>query len=768
MFLLFATIIISTCIHLYQPDFAQDNYNENGEDGDNEDDGRSLLGAQHVIALIDCHPDMFQSPNPFDWSLKLVLNLLQQTIEQTAIRKTGKRNSVGILLYNTRSGRDNDQKGNTDIGNDNHGEDEDDDDKMDDEEDETNNHDDEEDEQSPVSEKTVHRLLDLTPPGIKQVLSLRKMLDKKDRDLQKEFCPVVEEDLDCAPLQTALEEATKMFLDVKPKSKPKDNISDNRSIWIFTNQEDPYSKEKARTVETIAIDAKEEKIAIVVLPLVSTSIAMKNHPDNEKFISPFFESIRTKPKPNDDSNLNFNHRFQNFEEMDENLDDMTKEVMKNRRSYYGPMHILRPESVRSSGEPAIMIDWYSSVQILNRPGKVQIDNETNRETVKIRAVLEKDTGKEVATYWTKPNAEQKEIQKNQLGVQRFRQLFDFRGELLPITEDDSKQILENSNGFFEPGLTILGFRPRDAIPYYHCVSTTYLIFPNESEVKGSNNAFFHLYCAMVRKNVLAVGEVLHRKTSQSRLVAIYPLEDEAPMPPGMYVMQLPFEDDMRAISSDRASKELHEYEISVEKSGVKIEDKHETASNEASNEIEFLHPDSQPENLTGSIASEKLVDAAIELMDKQNLSERTLGEHYDNAALAEFYSYLQSVAFDMPRETNSYDTRVSVEKIMRTAEAEIDAFNAYLPVDVEEPKGTTSKKRARDLVPDDSGIAWEELYKRDEIEACTIHQLKKYLRSVGLHLSGRKSDLIERVIESLEQVCAKHSIKKEQSLSMDV
>jgi len=259
---------------------------------------------------------MFQSPNPFDWSLKLVLNLLHQTIEQTVVRKTGKRNSVGLLLYNTRSGRNNNQNNINGIGNDNDGEDEDDDDKMDDEEDEINDHDDEEDEQSP-SEKTVHRLLDLEPPGIKQVLSLRKMLDKKDRDLQKEFCPIVQEDLDCAPLQTALEEATKMFLDVKPKSKPKDNVSDNRSIWIFTNQEDPYSKEKARTVETIAIDAKEEKIAIVVLPLVSTSTAMKNHPDNEKFISPFFESIRTKPKPDDDSKPNFDHRFQNFEELDE-------------------------------------------------------------------------------------------------------------------------------------------------------------------------------------------------------------------------------------------------------------------------------------------------------------------------------------------------------------------------------------------------------------------------------------------------------------------
>jgi len=707
---------------------------------------------------------MFQSPNPFDWSLKLVLNLLHQTIEQTVVRKTGKRNSVGLLLYNTRSGRNNNQNNNNGIGNDNDGEDEDDDDKMDDEEDEINDHDDEEDEQSP-SEKTVHRLLDLEPPGIKQVLSLRKMLDKKDRDLQKEFCPIVQEDLDCAPLQTALEEATKMFLDVKPKSKPKDNVSDNRSIWIFTNQEDPYSKEKARTVETIAIDAKEEKIAIVVLPLVSTSTAMKNHPDNEKFISPFFESIRTKPKPDDDSKPNFDHRFQNFEELDEKLDDMTKEVMKNRRSYYGPMHILRPGSVRSSEEPAIMIDWYSSVQILKRPGKIQIDNETNRETVKIRSILEKDTGKEVARFWTKPDAEQKEIQNNQPGILRFRRFFRFAGEPLPITEGDTKKMLENSNGSFEPGLTILGFRPRDSIPYYHCVSTTFLIFPNESEVKGSNNAFFHLYCAMVRKNVLAFGEVLLRETSQSRLVAIYPLEDDDDqMPPGMYVMQLPFEDDMRAISPDRASIELHESEIPPGKSGVKIEDKPETASNE----VEFLQPDSQAEDLEDNIASEKLVDAAIKLMIKQNLNERRLGVHYDNAALAEFHSYLKSVAFDMPKETNTYDTRVSVEKILRTAEAEIDAFKAYLPVDVEKPKTTKSNKRFRNLVSDDSGIDWKELYNRDEIETCKIDQLKKYLRSVGKPLSGRKSDLIERVIDSLEQVFAKDSIKKEESSAMDV
>ena len=47
---------------------------------------------------------------------------------------------------------------------------------------------------------------------------------------------------------------------------------------------------------------------------------------------------------------------------------------------------------------------------------------------------------------------------------------------------------------------------------------------------------------MLRKNVLAVGEVLQRESSQARLVAIYPFEETDFMPPGMYVQMLPFED----------------------------------------------------------------------------------------------------------------------------------------------------------------------------------------------------------------------------------
>ena len=47
-----------------------------------------------------------------------------------------------------------------------------------------------------------------------------------------------------------------------------------------------------------------------------------------------------------------------------------------------------------------------------------------------------------------------------------------------------------------------------------------------------------------------------------------------------------------------------------------------------------------------------------------------------------------------------------------------------------------------------------ELYEVNEIGTCKIDQLKKYLRSVGLPVTGRKDDLVERVAKSLEQKCA--------------
>jgi len=429
-----------------------------------------------------------------------------------------------------------------------------------------------------------------------------------------------------------------------------------------------------------------------------------------------------------------------------------------------------------------MIDWYSLVQLLKRPGKVQIDTQTKRETVKIRLTLEKDTGKEVAKFRNKPTPEQKEHERNQPGIQRFRQFFNFANELVSFTPQDLKTMNRNANGGYGPGLTILGFKPRDVIPFHHKISKTFLIFPNDTEVQGSYDAFMHLHASMLRKSVLALGEALHRESSQSRLVAVYPFQDADRLPPGMYVQYLPFEDDMRALLPDAASIEFHSRQqntIATKRLDNEIPDPHgpdgidgnkeagvipEEPNNVVSNDNLFSDF-GKHQDVTCNIASEDLVQAAMNLIRRQTTSEIEIGVDFENAALTEFYAYLMSVAFDTTKEESEYDTILNKDAVLDIAGKQIDDFRSWLPIDVERPKASTSRKRIRTIVPDDSGVDWIELYERGEIVECKMDLLKKYLRSVGLATSGRKSDLVDRVTESLEQKYSKENgndMKKEQ------
>lgn len=389
-----------------QPDFARDDdSNGDGEhDGsDNNGYGDEMnFGAQHVIALIDCHPDMFvqcatidknnddnnnddnhhhhTTTTPFDMSLQLILTLMQQTIEQTVIRKTGKRNGVGLFLYNTRLDR---RTRNNERNQVNEDDVVDDDDKMDDEDDDHGVDDNGSDDDSYGHDQAspVHELLDLVPPGIQHVLTLRHLVEnKRDRDLRDEFCPdnIDREIPRIAPLQTAIEDATRKFITAKcvrdPNKATKDKEFDHRSIWIFTNQVDPYPHDSVRQlVYNVANEAKEQKISIVVWPLCSAGPfgADSDAEDHDSFESPFFDMLA--------SQRTFESRMHNMSALADGLEDIMAGMRKNRRSYFGPMHILGPNSAGDNDDDcAIMIDWYPVVQLAKRPGYAHIDDETKR------------------------------------------------------------------------------------------------------------------------------------------------------------------------------------------------------------------------------------------------------------------------------------------------------------------------------------------------------------------------------------------------------
>jgi hypothetical protein len=129
--------------------------------------------------------------------------------------------------------------------------------------------------------------------------------------------------------------------------------------------------------------------------------------------------------------------------------------------------------------------------------------------------------------------------------------YEFGGERVYLKPEEVLKMKRESNSTEKGSLILLGFRDIDSIPLHYMLDRSYFMFPNENLVKGSAAAFANLHAAMLRKNVLAIGEFIPRITSTTRMVAIYPqaeekeeLEDGSEVqtrPPGMVLIELPFQ-----------------------------------------------------------------------------------------------------------------------------------------------------------------------------------------------------------------------------------
>jgi hypothetical protein len=347
----------------------------------------------------------------------------------------------------------------------------------------------------------------------------------------------------------------------------------------------------------------------------------------------------------------------------------------------------------------------------------------------------------------------------QPGLGRLRQFATLGGEDVLMSSHDMSTIRDRSNGGGtttggpnQPGLRLLGFKPTHEIPWYHSMNPAYLIYPSDTVVKGSRDAFSELRRAMIRKQVVGIGEVLHRIHWSSRLVALVPMpnfednvEDVDAVPQGIMVTTLPFEDDIRILQEDEAYQEWSAQQSMKHQSeslSIKMDET----------------PDEIPSDITTSriLPSPDLVQAAMNLITRHGLVDMRLGDDFDNAALTEFYTYLEQVALELPVDEGQgavFDTRPDESKIAQVLGDCIDDFRKHLPDDLELPKkgrlatagASGSLKRKKDVPPDESGVDWQDLYLSDELDTVKVPQLKSFLRSHGAPLSGNKSTLVSRV-----------------------
>lgn len=343
-----------------------------------------------------------------------------------------------------------------------------------------------------------------------------------------------------------------------------------------------------------------------------------------------------------------------------------------------------------------------------------------------------------ASFHARPNAEQREIQNNQPGLARFRSFYHFIDELIPMQSEDMKTILKFANGGYEPGLTILGFKPQGSIPFFHSIHNSLIIYPNDKEVQGSRVAFAQLHAAMVRKNVIAIGEVQHRGYWQSRLVAVHPLEkssdeEDSGKPAGMLVTQLPFEDDFRAIAPDEASKEVERLKAAQIHSG---DDSKVPSNTEVPDQFASEKVTEDDKLILGNVASEELVAAAAKMITRLTVNKSSDLVDVPNDAMEDFFSYLKSVALDLPRETIDRGEKIDSSMLSSKAKNAIQKFISLLPNDLPpQEKPSTGRKRVKDLPPDSTGIDWKTLYETNKLDSCKNVELKACLRSYGEYVS---------------------------------
>jgi hypothetical protein len=355
-----------------------------------------------------------------------------------------------------------------------------------------------------------------------------------------------------------------------------------------------------------------------------------------------------------------------------------------------------------------------------------------------------------ASFHAKPNAEQREIQNNQAGLARFRTFYNFADELIPMQAEDMKCIVRLANGDYKPGLTLLGFKPRDSIPFFHSIQGPYIIYPNDKIVQGSTMAFAQLHAAMLRKNVVAIGEVQHRAYLQSRLVAVYPLEkssieEETGKPAGMLVLKLPFEDDIRTIAQDEASKQV---ELTVNDDN-KVSS-HDGGKPELTEPVSSVQFERDGESVFESVALQELVTAAMKMIARLTVNKDADLVVVPNDAMDDFYSYLKSVALDLPHEKVG---RLEIDESILSSKAinAIDNFFSLLPEDrPARKKSTAGSKRARELPSDPTGIDWKSLYEEDKLTLCKNEELKACLRSLG------KNDVLQGIASVVFRFLTKH------------
>lgn len=367
------------------------------------------------------------------WTIHAILQILKAKTRTVTIQKTGKRDGIGVLLYNTKLRtpiiHDDEQETNDTKPSKQESEKmEGDDDEDDEEEDELFGH-------TGPQLSTVHELLPLAPPGVPAIIKLKSTQEDPftgecPLNLKEEYESTEPVSSTTTPsLQMAVNTALQTFSNAPcVRQRPnKNQAPDEKQIWIFTNQDCPMEGTFTEVFRETVQDAHESNVSVWVWPVV---VVEEDHPSqfrNDRF----FETVGIDTPPEEKTLSGLMDVFDGY-------------FKKTRPAYRLPLLLpnWKETNKLKKEDPHIMLEFYKLTQTSSTPTKIPVHQETGQRLSKITQQVLHNSGGEVLMERRDFGTQQ----KSHTGSDRIRSYLEFGGEKVKLTEEDRSAMKRQGNG----------------------------------------------------------------------------------------------------------------------------------------------------------------------------------------------------------------------------------------------------------------------------------------------------------------------------------
>ncbi|KAH7076132.1 ATP-dependent DNA helicase II subunit 1 [Paraphoma chrysanthemicola] len=320
----------------------------------------------------------------------------------------------------------------------------------------------------------------------------------------------------------------------------------------------------------------------------------------------------------------------------------------------------------------------------------------------------------------------------------LRKAYKFGGDAITFTPDEIVRIRQ---AFGDPVIRIIGFKPMSSLPIWANTNKATFIYPSETDFIGSTRVFSALQQKLLKSKKMGLVWMIARRNASPVLCALVPAEEkinddgEQSMPPGMWLIPLPFADDIRKFP-EQAGEVLKTTDELTDKMRVIIEQLQLPKG--VYDPSRYPNPDLQwfYRILQAMALDEELPEKPDDkTVPRYKQIDKRCGE-YIVAYGKEFeVAFAQVARAAVPLRGKAAAKRASVDPDEKPAPKRVK----------KEPK--VKEENGEEELTDQQ---MADINHKGQISKQTVAVLKDFLSHRGQATSGKKAELVERVQEYLD------------------